>query len=208
MLVSDGAEKFAKEKKGVGFLDSVLIISSNEQSISSFSQMLRSERLHTIDSAKSGAEGRRRISERDYDIILINSPLADEFGDTLALDAADNTDSGIVLFVKSDHEAEIESRVSQYGVFVLGKPISKVLFYKSVRLLEATRNRLKGVKHENVKLQKKIDDIRIVNRAKYILIEYLSMTEPQAHKYLEKQAMDLRITKIEVAKRLLSTYEN
>ena len=51
------------------------------------------------------------------------------------------------------------------------------------------------------------DDIRIINRAKYILMEYLSMTEPQAHKYLEKQAMDMRLTKIEVAENLLSTYD-
>ena len=82
------------------------------------------------------------------------------------------------------------------------------MFSKAVRLTEAMRNRLGGVKKENVKLRKKIDDIRIINRAKCILMEYLSMTEPQAHKYLERQAMDLRITKIEVAKRLLSTYEN
>ena len=34
------------------------------------------------------------------------------------------------------------------------------------------------------------------------------MTEAQAHRYLEKQAMDMRITKAEVAKSILSTYEN
>ena len=61
---------------------------------------------------------------------------------------------------------------------------------------------------ENAKLQRKLDEGRIIDRAKGILIKYLSMTEPQAHKYLERQAMDLRISKTEVAKRLLSTYEN
>ena len=59
-----------------------------------------------------------------------------------------------------------------------------------------------------MRLKKQIDDIRLINRAKYILMEYLSMTEAQAHRYLEKQAMDMRITKAEVAKSILSTYEN
>lgn len=189
-------------------MDSVLIISANEQSVASFSQLLKSERCSVINSGKSGADGRRHISEHDYDLIVINSPLPDEFGDGLALDISNTTDSGVILVVKSEHEAEIESRVSPYGVFVLGKPLSRQMFSKAVRLTEAMRNRLGGVKKENVKLRKKIDDIRIINRAKCILMEYLSMTEPQAHKYLERQAMDLRITKIEVAKRLLSTYEN
>ena len=67
---------------------------------------------------------------------------------------------------------------------------------------------LGGVQKENVRLKKQIDDIRLINRAKYILMEYLSMTEAQAHRYLEKQAMDMRITKAEVAKSILSTYEN
>lgn len=189
-------------------MDSVLIISANEQSIGSFSQLLKAEGCQFIDSAKSGSDGRRRIAEREYDLVIINSPLSDEFGDLLANDAARNTNSGIILVVKSELELETESRTLEYGVFVLGKPLSRQLFYKAVKLLEATKNRLNGVKRENVKLQKKIDDIRIINRAKYILMEYLSMTEPQAHKYLERQAMDLRLTKIEVAKRLLSTYES
>ena len=67
---------------------------------------------------------------------------------------------------------------------------------------------LGGVQKENVRLKKQIDDIRLINRAKYILMEYLSMTEAQAHRYLEKQAMDMRVTKAEVAKSILSTYEN
>lgn len=189
-------------------MDRVLIISAQEQATASFLQLLKPERCSVIDSGKSGADGRRHISEHEYDLVIIHTPLPDEFGDGLALDVCNATDAGVILVVRSDHEAEIESRVAPYGVFVLGNPLSRQMFAKAVHLTEAMRNRLGGVKKENVKLRKKIDDIRVINRAKCILMEYLSMTEPQAHKYLERQAMDLRITKIEVAKRLLSTYEN
>ncbi|MBQ3929061.1 MAG: ANTAR domain-containing protein [Clostridia bacterium] len=189
-------------------MDNVLIISSNEQSFGQFSQLLKAERCSRTDTAQSCSEGRRLIAEREYELIIINAPMKDEFGDLLALDAAQKTNSGVMLIVRHDLEQELESRVSKYGVFVIGKPLSKTIFYKALRLLEAMHHRVSGVRRENVKLQKKIDDIRIINRAKCILMEYLSMTEPQAHKYLERQAMDLRVTKIEVAKRLLSTYEN
>ena len=37
--------------------------------------------------------------------------------------------------------------------------------------------------------------------------EYLQMSEPQAHRYLEKQAMDMRLTRAEVARSVLQTYE-
>ena len=60
---------------------------------------------------------------------------------------------------------------------------------------------------ENMKLQKKIEEIRLIDRAKCILIQYLQMTEQQAHKYIEKQAMNLRQSKVSVAESLLKTYE-
>lgn len=64
-----------------------------------------------------------------------------------------------------------------------------------------------GLKSENQRLQKQIEEIRLVNRAKCVLIQYLSMTEPQAHRYIEKQAMDLRTPRREIAERILKTYE-
>ncbi len=46
-----------------------------------------------------------------------------------------------------------------------------------------------------------------MNRAKWLLIECLSMAEPDAHRYIEKQAMDLRITKREAAENIIKTYQ-
>ncbi len=189
-------------------MDSVLIVSSREQAVTSFEMLLRAEMCNNFDTAKSGAEARRLCDEKEYGLVIINSPLSDEFGDGLAIDLLKCKTAGVMLVVKSELEAMAESKTSEYGAFVISKPLSRQLFSKAVRLVEATQRRMSGIRKENVKLQKKIEDIRIINRAKYILMEYLSMTEPQAHRYLEKQAMDLRLTKLEVAKNLLSTYDN
>ena len=65
-----------------------------------------------------------------------------------------------------------------------------------------------GIQHENIKLHKKLEEIRNVNRAKFALMQYLNFTEQQAHRYLEKQAMDLRVTKNEVALKVIKMYDN
>lgn len=51
------------------------------------------------------------------------------------------------------------------------------------------------------------EDIKIINRAKQVLITRLSMSEPEAHRYIEKRAMDMRLTKRAVAESILKTYE-
>ena len=46
-----------------------------------------------------------------------------------------------------------------------------------------------------------------MNRAKWLLIECLNMTEAEAHRYIEKQAMDLRISRREAAENIIKTYK-
>ncbi|HAY63664.1 MAG TPA: response regulator receiver protein, partial [Ruminococcaceae bacterium] len=54
-------------------------------------------------------------------------------------------------------------------------------------LLIATQNRWQRFDRENQKLRTKMEEVRIVARAKCILVEYLRMSEQQAHRYIEKQ---------------------
>ena len=77
----------------------------------------------------------------------------------------------------------------------------------ATKLLTAARKRVFMLENENQKLQKKIDEIRIVDRAKLVLIQTLKMTEPQAQRYIEKQSMDLRQTRLQTAENVLRTYE-
>ena len=50
--------------------------------------------------------------------------------------------------------------------------------------------------------------MKIVNRAKSMLMQYLNLTEEQAHRHIQKQAMDLRKTQRAVAEDILKTYQN
>jgi response regulator NasT len=51
-----------------------------------------------------------------------------------------------------------------------------------------------------------MEEIRIVNRAKWLLISELKMTEPQAHRYIEKQAMDRCVPRRTVAEEIIRIY--
>ena len=59
---------------------------------------------------------------------------------------------------------------------------------------------------ELTKLKKKLDEIRVINRAKLALMTYLGFTEQQAHRYIEKEAMDMRCTKLEISEKVIRMY--
>ena len=131
----------------------------------------------------------------------------DEFGTRLAQDICQHSAAGVLLLVKAEHFPDIDGRLTPQGVLVLSKPMSTQLFTQSLRLLCGTRERLRGLEKKNATIEEKMEEIRLVNRAKWLLIGELNMTEQEAHRYIEKQAMDRCVTKRAIAEQILSTYK-
>lgn len=188
--------------------DSVLIISGTEKGQESLSSLVGTYLTGEPDTVATCCEARRLLIEREYELVLIDSPLPDEFGQDIACEICRNSTAGVIMMVKSELADEISSSVEDFGVFVLAKPIRRRLFYQALKLVSAARYRLIVLQAENIKLHQKIKEVRLVDRAKYTLMQYLKMTEPQAHRFIEKNAMDMRITRREVAEGILRTYES
>lgn len=94
-----------------------------------------------------------------------------------------------------------------YGVLTLSKPTNMQMVAQNLRILCATRERMRQMEAKQATVEEKIEEIRLVNRAKWLLIECLGMTEPEAHRYIEKQSMDQRISKREAAEAVIKTYK-
>ncbi len=162
---------------------------------------------HEVIFADSGKDARSVLSKMDVDLLMIHAPLADEFGEELTEYASRNSYCGIIVVTKSDTDARSILRMETAGGLIALKPLSRSLFRQTFRLACATRNRMLGIQNENKKLSRRLEDMGLIDRAKCVLIQVLGMTEPQAHRYIEKQAMDMRIPRRQVAEELLKTYE-
>ncbi len=185
----------------------VLIVSSSDKFVRPMLDMLPEKMFEPIETASDVAHARRKLLEREFDIVIINSPLRDEFGTKLALDICQKSSAGVLLFVKAEHYSDITSKVMQYGVLTISKPTSPSMIMQSVQMLCSTRERLRIMEKKNASVEEKIEEIRIVNRAKCLLIEQLKMTEPEAHRYIEKQAMDRCVTRRQIAENIILTYK-
>ncbi len=187
---------------------SVLVVSGTAKGIQFLSDLLPASSYAPVTTVSNAGEARRMLSAVPYDLVIINAPLADEPGYDLAMYLADETLSCVLLIVKSELFDEICFRMEPHGVLTVAKPNARQVFYQAIKLLSAMRARLQKLEKKTANLQAKMDEIRVVNRAKWVLIEYLHMNEAQAHRYIEKQAMDMRLTRREVAESLIKTYES
>ena len=186
---------------------SVLIVTASDSFTNSVMPLLPVTDYWPVTTARSVGEARRRIAETDFDIVLINAPLPDDFGMRLAIDICTNSGAGVLLMVKNDLFNDIYTKVISYGVITLSKPTNLQMVAQNLRILCATRERLRQMEAKQATVEEKIEEMRLVNRAKWLLIECLGMTEPEAHRYIEKQSMDERISKREVAENIIKTYK-
>ena len=156
----------------------------------------------------SGAEARRRMLESDFELIVVNSPLPDEFGHELCATAVEKTDAGVVLLVKAAAAEQLLTPMSEQGVLLVSKPFSNTLFLQAIHMASASNHRLQFLRQENNRMQEKLAQVRLVSRAKCCLIQHEQMTEMEAHRYIEKTAMDTRRDRTEIAQEILDSYED
>ena len=186
---------------------SVLLVSSSPKFNESMLALLPESRFYPVTAVSDVSSARRRLLENKYDIVIINAPLPDDFGTRLALYICENSGAGVLLLVKAEHYPDINGRVSQFGVLVLPKPTTSQALSQSLQLLCGTRERLRRMEQKTASIEEKMEEIRIINRAKLLLMEQLKMTEKEAHRFIEKQAMDRCVTRITIAQSILSTYK-
>lgn len=189
-------------------MDSALIVSASEKGTAFFAQMLSAASIGQVTALTTCAEARRLLLERDFDLVLINAPLQDESGESLARHIAAKGAGQVILAVKSEIFEQVSAVTGEEGVLTVAKPVNRQMFWAALQLAKSAGARLKRMQTENGRLKQKIEDIRIVDRAKCVLISYLGMSEAEAHRYIEKQAMDMRTTKRAIGEGILKTYED
>lgn len=188
-------------------MEKILVVSSSPKETDILLKLIPHITESNIDFADCGGKARRKFIENGYDVVIINMPLSDEDGLMLAQDIAVRTDAGIILLAPYDKSDYIESIVGSAGVFVVSKPFSEQMIIQAIKFNIASRSRMHQIVKQKNELKRTIDDLKAVSRAKCCLVQYLNMTESQAHRYIEKQAMDMRCSRRRIADKIISTYE-
>lgn len=185
---------------------SILLVSAGQKLSETLLQTMPELKTAELCSVSSASAARRVLLEHSYDLIIVNAPLTDEFGSRFAIDAVQRPGSVVLMLLKSDVFEEASVKLLPQGVFTLSRPISAQTLRSSLRWMFTARERLRVLEKKASTVEEKMEEIRLVNRAKWLLIEQLKMSEPEAHRYIEKQAMDRCTTRREIAMGIIKTY--
>lgn len=185
---------------------SVLVVSATQKFNDILKQMLPGTDYYPVCFVGNIAAARRELLARSYDFVIVNAPLPDDFGSRFTIDACSKTGTVALLLVRSEMYEEINTKLTPQGVFTLSKPTSSQILQQSLKWMASARERLRRLEQKATSIEDKMEEIRLVNRAKWLLIEQLKMTESDAHHYIEKQAMDRCTSKKDISLGIIKSY--
>lgn len=142
----------------------------------------------------------------DYDAVIVSAPLRSEFGLNFVAECSKKSGAAIVVLARADIAEDVQSRIKFTGAYVLAKPFPKSVLAQTVKMALLAKENISRLEQEKSELSRQLDDVKIIDRAKCCLIEYLNLTENQAHRHIQKLAMDTRRTQREIAEDVLRTY--
>lgn len=141
-----------------------------------------------------------------YDAVIVSTPLRSEFGLNYIADLSRRTNGCIIVLAKTDIADDVQNRIKFTGAFVLARPFSKSALQQTIRVAQLAKESMARLEEEKSQLSKQLDDVKAIDRAKCCLIQYLNLTEKQAHRHIQKLAMDSRRPQREIAEDILKTY--
>ena len=185
---------------------SILLVSSSTGFIDTMRSLLPENRYSPVCTAENVSAAKRVLAERAFDFVIINSPLSDGSGLRLATDIAEQRNTIPLLLVKSEEYPDMLDRTIRNGVYILAKPLTRATTAVALAWMAASRERIRVTEKKELSFEEKMSEIRVVNRAKWLLISELNMSEPEAHRYIEKQAMDRCVPRRQIAEEIIRMY--
>lgn len=160
---------------------------------------------HFLKEARIDKDGIKSVKKGDFGLLIILSHISNK----LSIDAArfaTNHPTATIIYIASEtdfsdpEDEKNRKELLEIGANLLIKPVSKNSVLVALNAAEMAHIRL-------CTLRQKLEDEKIINRAKLILMEVLCMSEDQAHKYIEKESMNRGVTRVETAYDILRTYD-
>ncbi len=143
---------------------------------------------------------KQRLLKEKFDLIWVQKTLP-----PLEIrDISSSYDIYTILLVRAAVYDQVAYQMRDSKVLVFVVPCPKATMLQVIALTEQFMNQTALLEAKIAKAQKRLNDLKTVDRCKMELMDHFHWNEQKAHRYVEKSAMDNGMTKVQVAGRLLA----
>lgn len=179
----------------------ILICAGTEKICGKLTELLDAE-AYDITAVTAASE----VKELDtgiFSVMFFSLPLADESGIKLIDELASDSSPPVCVIVRPDIPDNALERLVKDNAYILKKPVSGSNLTLAAELLSSFGGKSADMRARISELERKNNEMKLMSRAKLLLIEKKGMSEEQSHKYILRQAMNRQMSIDEICREII-----
>jgi response regulator NasT len=162
-------------------------------------EMLTEEGYDVVGQAGDGARAVELAEELRPDLVILDVKMPVLDGIAAAERIAGQRIAPVVILTAFSQRDLVERARDAGAMAYLVKPFSKEDLVPAIEMAVSRFSEVTMLEHEVADLQERLETRKAVDRAKSVLQQQLELTEPEAFRWIQKTAMDLRLSMRQVA---------
>jgi two-component system, response regulator PdtaR len=162
-------------------------------------EMLAEEGYDVVAAVDDGEQAIARTEELRPDLVILDVKMPRLDGIAAAQQIASQRIAPVVMLTAFSQRELVESARDAGAMAYLVKPFGKSDLLPAIEMAVSRFAELQQLEAEVADLSERLETRKVVDRAKGVLQEQLRLSEPDAFRWIQKTAMDLRLSMREVA---------
>ncbi len=162
-------------------------------------ELLTAEGYQVVGEAGDGEQALAMARELEPDLVVMDVKMPKMDGISAASAIAEERIAPVVMLTAFSQRELVERAREAGAMAYVVKPFDASDVVPAIEVAMARHAELKALEDEIDDLQERFESRKIVEQAKGLLMEGLGLTEPEAFRWIQKTAMDLRKSMREVA---------
>ncbi|MBT3318369.1 MAG: ANTAR domain-containing protein [Clostridia bacterium] len=158
---------------------------------------------YSVDICTSSSEVLRRVRQGTPDILLINYDMPDMTGLETAAIIGDENICSVILLIKNEQRKLCIGQIEDYDITLHQKPINRIALLSTIDTVIQSRRRVQKLSKELKKLKRGMEERKIIDRAKGILMQAKSISEAEAYRRIQKMSMDSRVSMKDISQKII-----
>ncbi len=162
-------------------------------------EMLAEEGYQVVGQAADGDQAVRLVEDLRPDLVVLDVKMPRLDGITAASRIAEQRIAPVVILTAFS-QRDLVDRAREAGAMAyVVKPFDKADLVPAIEMARSRFAELQQLESEVADLTDRLETRKVVDRAKGVLQQSLGVSEPDAFRWIQKTAMDLRLSMREVA---------
>lgn len=171
------------------------------------SEMLKELGYDVVGQASDGEQALSVLAEKRPDLAILDVRMPKLDGISVAQQVAEQRICPVIILTAVKERDQVERATEAGAMAYLLKPFDKEKLLPAIEIAVSRYDEMRALEEEVKTLSEQIETRKLVERAKGILQQKLSVTEPEAFRWIQKTAMDKRVQMRQVAQLLIDEAE-